>query len=1035
MDIHHPVPQDDPESAELEFRLLGPLEVRRGGAPVPLAGGKQRAVLAALLLSAGRVVSLGELTEALWGPSAPVSARVTVQNYVTRLRKALGDGGRDRIQTVSQGYLIRAASHELDSARFEALLDAARAAARQADWAAAAARAAEALALWRGEPLADTGSELLAARELPRLAELRAQAIEAQLEAEVHLGRRAGVIGELRRLALLYPLRERVHGLLMLALYLDGRQGEALAAYQQARQLLNDELGAEPGAALRDLHQRVLAADPALARSAPGQPPGASPGPPVPRQLPAGVPHFTGRAGELATLTGLLDHPGQAGPATVVVSAIGGTAGVGKTEFAVRWAHQVAGRFPDGQLYVNLRGYDPGRPLAAADALAGFLRALGVAGRDIPAATDERAARYRTLLAGRRMLVLLDNAASADQVRPLLPGSPGCATVVTSRGTLAGLVARHGATRLDLGLLPPAESAELLRELIGGRADADPAATAALAVQCCHLPLALRVAAELASARPAAPLAGLVAELADRQRRLDLLDVGGDTETAVRTVFSWSWQHLSPAAGRAFRLLGLHPGTDLDLHAAAALLGAAPGEAGDLLEELARAYLIQPARPGRYQPHDLLRAYAAELTAALDSDADRRAALTRLLDHYLHTAATAMDILRPGDVGRRPRVLAPGTAGPPLAGVVAARAWLDGQRASLVAAAEHACAHGWPGHSITLAATLYRYLDTGGHYPEAIAIHSSARAAARDTGDVAAEAMALTSIGMIERRQGRYDQAAGSLREALALYRTAGDQRGEARVLSNLAGIDLWRGRYAAATGLLTGALELCRQAGDRAGEARAVATLGGIEQRQGRYPQAARRHRAALALYRQAGHTDGEAQALNNLGGVQRRMGRFDQAARHHQQALALYRQAGDRPGEAYSLGNLGGLYLRQGRYDDAARYLRQALALCQQTGDRPTEAYALSYLGDVCLRQGRPDQAARHQQQALELFREAGDPAGEAQALNGLGEAHLTAGQPGLARGEHERALELASRIGDRDARDRAGQGLAGCARAGCI
>jgi len=1011
----------------MEFRLLGPVEVRCDGVALPIAAGKQRAVLATLLLSAGRVVGPEELAEALWGHWPPSSARVTVQNYMARLRKALGAAERGRIRTVPGGYVIRVADHELDVSRFEALLDAAQSAARQQAWQIAAARAAEGLGLWRGEPLADAGSELLTAREAPRLTEMRVQATEAWLEAALQLGRGTAAVGELRRLALMYPLRERVYGLLMLALCQDHRHGEALTVYQQARRVLVTELGVEPGADLQELHQRILAADPALLRPQTGPTDAAiATELVVSRQLPAAVQHFTGRAAELAALMAMLDRPGQRELRSVVIAAISGTAGVGKTALAVNWAHQVTDRFPDGQLYVNLHGYDSERPVAPGDALAGFLRALGVAGHDVPAEAAERAAIYRSLLAGRRMLVLLDNAGSVDQVRPLLPGTASAMVVVTSRDALSGLVARDGARRLDLGLMLPQEAAELLRMLIGSRAAVDPAATAALARQCCQLPLALRVAAELAAGHAGVPLADLVTELTDRRLRLDLLNAGGDADTAVRAVFSWSYQHLNSQAARAFRLSGLHPGADLDPYAVAALFDADVRQASDLLETLTRAHLILREQPGRYQMHDLLRAYAAELASAQDGEEQQHAALTRLFDHYLHTAAAAMDVLRPSERHRRPRIPAAGSPVPPMADASAARAWLDAQRPNLVAAAAHASAHGWPDQAILLAATLHRYLDTGGHYPEAIAIHGYARTAAHRLDDPGAEANALTSLGVIDSRRGRYQQAAELLQQALTLFRQAGDRTGEARVLAILAGIDLWRGRYQEAAELLRQALTLFRQAGDRTGEARAVGTLGGIELRQGRYQQAASHQRQALDLYRQLGDRAGEARTLNNLGGAERRLGRYEQAAGHHEQALALYRQAGDRPGEAYSLGNLGGLYLRQGRYEQAASHLQQTLVLCRQTGDRPTEAYTLTYSGDVHLRQGRHEQAASHHRQALDLFREIGDPAGEALALNGLGEAFLAISRPDLARIEFTQALSLARRIGDKDAQARANDGL---------
>ncbi len=498
-------------AVEMEFCLLGPLVVRCGAVAVPVPRGKQRAVLAALLLSANKPVHVAALAETLWGAKPPQSARATVQNYVKRLRCAFGDGGRDRIRTMPHGYLIEVSASELDVFRFEALTAAARSAAREGSWAQASERARAALSMWRGEPLGDVESEALAQQEVPRLVGLRLQALETRLDAELHLGGHVDVIPELQHLSGAYPLHENLHALLMLALYRCGRQAEAQAVYQHVRHVLTEDLGMDPGQEIRELHHRILTADPALAV------PVLQPAPRarvvvVPHELPAAVPHFTGRDSELLALTELA---GIATTGTVVISAISGTAGVGKTALALHWAQQVADTFPDGQLYVNLRGYDPEQPVPAADALAGFLRALGLPGTDIPPEIDERAATYRSLLAGRRMLVVLDNAGSAEQVRSLLPGSPGCVAVVTSRDSLAGLVAREGAQRLDLDLLPLPDAVNLLRALIGARVDADPAAAEELAARCARLPLALRVAAELAAARPTVCLADLVSEMTD----------------------------------------------------------------------------------------------------------------------------------------------------------------------------------------------------------------------------------------------------------------------------------------------------------------------------------------------------------------------------------------------------------------------------------------------------------------------------------------------------------------------------------------
>jgi tetratricopeptide (TPR) repeat protein len=796
-----------------------------------------------------------------------------------------------------------------------------------------------------------------------------------------------------------HPLQERFHAQLMLALAGTGRRAQALNAYQRARRVLVDELGIEPGPELRNIHQQVLAgvepeprdphqpilsADPAVAATGPVRHAEAGPQRVNPRELPSAVPDFTGRSAELESLTGLLDRSGELG--TVVISAIGGTAGVGKTALALHWAHQVTGHFPDGQLYVNLRGYDPGQPVQPGDALAGFLRALGVRGTEIPADLDERAARYRSLVAGRRMLVVLDNAGSAEQVRPLLPGSATCVTVVTSRNSLAGLVARDGARRLELDVLAEAEAVGLLRALIGDRVDAEPDAATMLAARCCRLPLALRVAAELAVARPGESLTFLAAELAGLGRRLDLLDADGDSRSAVRAVFSWSYLRLDPDAARAFRLAGLHPGPDFDRFTVAALAATSPESAGSTLEQLARAHLIQPAAHGRYAMHDLLRAYARELAEAEDGTDGGRAALTRLSGYYLHTASAAMEVLFPEESHRRPRLSPPAGGAPPVADPLEARAWLDAELPSLVAAIKHAAYHGDPDHAIRLAGTVFRALETTGRYPEIITIYTCSLHAARRAGDRAGEAEALNNLTVVDLRQSRYQYAADRLLQTLDLYEATGDHLGRARALGN----------------------------------------LGIVRFQQGRYPEAVHYQERALEYYRRIGDQTGEARTLNNLGIILLRHGRYQQAADGFRQALTLPH---DPYIESYCLANLGAALLRLGHYHDAMTSLSQALTRSREAGNLAWEAYCLVHLGLADLRQGHRQQAADQLRRAVALSRKEGDESGEADALNGLGEVSLAMGRPAPARAQHSRALRLATAIGDRYEQARAHNGL-GCA-----
>ncbi|MEO7262480.1 MAG: helix-turn-helix domain-containing protein [Jatrophihabitantaceae bacterium] len=525
--------------------------------------------------------------------------------------------------------------------------------------------------------------------------------------------------------------------------------------------------------AYRNTAHRVTGAADSAARTA------------VAHQLPLAVEDFTGRGEELAELGRLLAQGRSAG-----IAAVSGTAGVGKTALAVHWAHTWSDSFPDGQLYVDLRGFDPEPPVQPGQALAGFVRALGVPGPEIPRDLAERAALYRSLLSGRRVLILLDNARDAEQVRSLLPGAPSCAVLVTSRDSLTGLIARHGAHRVELDALPMAEALGLLRTLIGPQIDAGPADAAALAARCARLPLALRIAAELIGHQPGASVAELASEFSSGRPALDLLEAGDDARTSIRAVFSWSCARLSDDAAQAFRLLGLQPGVDLQPVAFAALSGTTVEQSQRTLGVLTRANLIRQRAPGRYGMHELMRAYACELAAFTDSGPQRRLALTRLFDHYLHTAAQAIDLLFPTPRHRRLELTDPHPLTASLTDAVAGCGWLDAERANLVAVAVHAARQGWPQHAIWLAETVSQYLDSGCYFAEALAVHRSALAAARSCEDGAAEAISLENLAITHIRLGE-PEGISLLQESLSSYRQLGDRTGQIRVLRSLnAGLD-----------------------------------------------------------------------------------------------------------------------------------------------------------------------------------------------------------------------------------------------------
>jgi DNA-binding SARP family transcriptional activator/Tfp pilus assembly protein PilF len=892
-----------------EFYLLGPLLVRKDGVTLPVASGKQRAALAALLLSPDRVVSLDGLIEVLWGSDPPPSARVAVQNHVMRLRKSLGAAAQ--IRTHPHGYEMRADDAELDAARFEAHLAAAREAARDGSWDIAAKEAQAGLALWRGEPLADVESDLLATRDIPRLTELRLQAVEVLLDADLRLGREAEVITEVQRLIAAHPLRERLHGLLMLALYRDGRQAEALAAYAGARQILIAELGSEPGAGLQKLHQQILTGDAAL--DYPVQAPGAAtyPARSVPRQLPAAVSGFTGRADELVALARILDETTSDSPGTVVISAIGGTAGVGKTALALHWAHQVAAQFPDGQLYVNLRGFDPsGDPMAATEAVRGFLDALGVPPDRIPLQPEAQAGLYRSLLADRSMLIMLDNARNEQQIRPLLPASPASLVLITSRNQLAGLAAADGARTLALDVLSPAEAVHMLTARIGAdRAAAEPGAVADIAALCGRLPLALAVAAARAEAQPDFPLAALAAELHDRAGRLDALDAG-DPAASVRAVFSWSYRQLSADTARMFRLLGLHPGPDISVPAAASLAAVDEPEARRLLAELTRAHLVAEHLLGRYALHDLLRAYALDEARTTDSEPERAAAIGRALDHYLHTAHDGAVLVLPA-LGPMPLAQPnPGTAPEQFTEPEQALAWFEAEYQVLLAASGAAVDWGLDSHGWQMSHVLLPFLALQAHSLDWSA--KKRMTVAAGTRDEAAKI--ASGAGDIEGTLGVNEWVTQYYANSIKVYRQLGNRRGEALSLHALASIAEYQGQYAEALRYAEQSASTCHDIGDKAGETEMLNAVGWYHAHLGDYRQARDLCRQALVLNSRYGTRHLEGDIWSSLGYTEFQAGDLDEAAACYERALGVFRTVDEPWGEADALTNLGDIHRAAG-------------------------------------------------------------------------------------------------------------------------
>ncbi|WP_432968645.1 BTAD domain-containing putative transcriptional regulator [Dactylosporangium sp. CA-233914] len=859
----------------MRVRLLGPVDVAVAAEVRELAGLRRKAVLAVLGLHRGAVVGVDRILDLVWADTDATVLPNTVQRHVSDLRDVLGD--RQAIEARPPGYRLRAPT---DLALVDEHLQAGRSAGSAV---AAAGHFRAALALWRGPSLDGLADLDWLRGQGERLDQLRREVQLDLIDARLRLGEHERLVPQLEPLAAAAPFDERVQALLVNALRGAGRRGEAVAVYERLCDALDRELGLRPGPELRALGE-------ALRRGGTA----AAPPPVRPAQLPAAVPGFAGRAAELERLDALLG-PGAA------VAVVSGTAGVGKTALTLHWAHRAAPGFPDGQLYVNLRGFDPaGAAVRPEPALGVLLEALGVPAQRVPAGVRERIELYRESLDGRRLLVVLDNARDAEQVRPLLPGPGATRVVVTSRDRLAEL---RDARPVALDVMSPAEARDLLRRRLGeSRLAAEPDATDDIIARCARLPLAMSVVAAHAAARPRTGLGRLAAELRDAARRWEVLD-GGDPVSDVRAVLSWSYLALPPDAARLFRLLGAHPGPALDTAAAASLAGVAPGHAARLLGELCRASLLGEPEPGRYTHHDLLRGYARELVAEGGDDGARR----RVLDHYLSTAVAAAAAINPSWPPVTPPPAAPGAVAAAVDGAAAAQRWLTAELPALLGAVDAAAEHGLDVHAWQLAWALTDLLERQGRWDDWQAAHEAGLRAAERLGDEAAMAHLHRGLGRLRMWQQRYPESAAHLAEALRRFAGLGDRHGQSRAEHNLCQLAERDGRLPDAVTHARRSLELCRALGDRPGIAKELNALGWCHAELGEFEPARAACEEAAAIYREFDEPAQEGPVQHSLGEIHRKLGDLDAAVSCYERALTLSAAAGDRFGEASALDGLG--------------------------------------------------------------------------------------------------------------------------------
>ncbi|MFI6102231.1 BTAD domain-containing putative transcriptional regulator [Lentzea sp. NPDC051213] len=956
----------------LTFGVLGPLEVLRDGSAVHVNGPQQRALLATLLLRANTVVPVTVIVARLWDEDPPPAGRKSVQMYVLRLRRLLADGAV--IETHPHGYLLRIDPATLDLARFR---DAVRAAglAQPRD---ELALLSQALQCWRGPMLDDVDSESLHREDVPPLAEQLLRVRERFFDASLELGQHGEVISELIRATEEHPWHEAFWAQLVTALHRTGRRADALQTYQTVRRRFAEELGVDPGSGLRAAHEAVLAAD--------------DPAPAV-AQLPGDVNRFIGRDTVIAGLDEFAFTPG--GDRNIVIS---GPPGVGKTTLAVHVAHRWREKFPDGQLYVNLQGFAADPPLSPSTALTRFLGALGF-GRDrVPDDVEEQSALLRSALTGRRMVLVLDNAADADQVRPLLPGQPGCVVLITSRHDLRGLVVSPGASGVPLDVLDDDESRAVLADLLGPeRAAAEAGALGQLAKTCAHLPLALRIAGANLAADPGCSIADYTTELTTRGR-VTALAIDGDERNAVRAAFDQSYLRLNVADRALFRLLGLVPGPDIGVAATAALADTDVPHARRAVDRLVAAGLLQRTAPGRCGFHDLIREYAAGL-AGVDGDP----AMFRLVEHYLRRAAEAARIAYPVAAVRDV------PADPALTEADAVR-WFDDEHHNLLAVLTWAATRPAAQHlAWRMVEVLHGYLQIGGHTREAIATSTAALGAADAAGDHQARVSLLDLLGLLFHDLSEYDQAYVHHVQALTIARQLGDLDGEADALRNIGRQQVQQGRPQDALTYFDKALAVARSAGNTESESRTLNFIGVATTYSGDPQTAFDLHEQALALARKIDHRELVHRCLNGRGIAWWALGRLDESVADHEEVLAYCRQTGQSVGEGASLMSLAEVHLDAERADLAAGLAAEALLVSREVAERRTQANTITLLAAIDNHRGDHAEAATKCGQALELAREIGFGFGEVAALLGLATAHRGLGDPGTALLHAGKALEL--------------------------